>query len=255
MEYRVRLSLASTAIILVAGIAASVITSTIVAARAYRSRAEVASRSERTIVVKGSARKHIRSDQAVWQIRVEGENRDLKLAFKTLEDGAQRVRTFLTQQKFAETEIGLGAIGTDVHYVKTDKGQDTREVASYTLSRTFYVQTKAVDRVSQAAGLVTQLIQEGVLVFSQAPEYFYADPAPLKVELMGAASKDARTRAEEIARSAECRLGPVRAAAMGVLQITQPFSTEVSAEGIYDKSTIEKDAQAVVTATFQIEAD
>lgn len=252
-EYRVRLNLATTALIVVIGVAVSVITSTVVVARAYKVRGEQAVRQEETITVKGSARKRIRSDRAIWQIRVEGEHKQLQEAFKTLDAGVQRVRAFLEQQKFMPEEIGLGPIETNVHYVKTEKGQETREVASYTLARTYQIETKDVERVSQTAGKVTQLIQEGVLVISQPPEYHYSDPAVLKVELMGAASKDARTRAEEIARAAGCRLGQVRAATMGVLQITPPYNTETSAEGIVDTSTIEKDARAVVTATFQIE--
>jgi uncharacterized protein len=252
MEYHVRLNLVTTAVIVVLGIAVSLITSTVVASRAYKVRGEQLTRSEETIVVKGAARKRIRSDRAVWQIRVEGDNRQLQDAFKVLDSGIQRVRAFLEQHKFAPEEIGLGAIETTVYYTHDAKGQETREVASYTLARTFFVTTPDVNRVQQAAGQVTQLIQEGVLVISQPPAYYYSDPAVLKVELMGAASKDARARAEEISRSAGCVLGQVRAAQMGVLQITQPLSTEVSGAGIYDTSTIDKDAQAVVTVTFQI---
>jgi len=251
-DHRIHLNLATTAAILVVGIAVSAIVSTIVAARAYKLRGEQLTRNEKTIVVKGSARKRIRSDRAVWQIRVEGENKQMQEAFKILDSGVQRVRAFLEQHKFVAQEIGLGAIDTNVHYVTDQHGQATRDVASYTLSRTFFVTTGDVDRVMQAAGQVTQLIQDGVLVISQSPAYYYSDPSPLKVELMGVASKDARGRAEEIARSAGCKLGQVRAAYMGVLQITRPFSTDVSAEGIYDVSTIDKDAQAVVTVTFQI---
>jgi uncharacterized protein len=254
MEYRIRLNLATTAVIVALGIAVSIITSTIVVARAYKSRGDQITRTDQTIVVKGSARKRIRSDRAAWDIRVEGENRQLQEAFKTLDAGIGRVKAFLEQQKFTPAETGLGAIETTVHYVKTEKGQETREVASYTLSRTFFIITKEVDRVSQAAGQVTQLIQEGVLVISQAPEYSCSDLSALKLELMGAASKDARARAEEIAKNAGCRIGAVKAASMGILQITQPLSTEVSGEGVYDKTTIDKDAQAVVTATFQIES-
>jgi hypothetical protein len=40
---------------------------------------------------------------------------------------------------------------------------------------------------------------------------------------------------------------------MGVLQITRPHSTDVSGEGIYDTSTIEKDVTAVVTLTLAID--
>ena len=252
MEYQVRLNAVTTTVVIVLGIGVSLITSTLVAARAYKVRGEQLTRGEQTIVVKGSARKRIRSDRAVWRIRVEGESRQLQDAFKTLDSGIQRVRTFLEQQKFTPEEIGLGAIETNVHYTRDDKGEETRQVASYTLARTFFITSPTVDRVQQAGAQVTQLIQEGVLVISQPPDYYYSDPAALKVELVGAASKDARSRAEEIARSAGCVLGQVRAATMGVLQITQPYSTEVSDTGIYDTSSIEKDAQAVVTVTFTI---
>jgi len=76
----------------------------------------------------------------------------------------------------------------------------------------------------------------------------------LKIDLMGSASKDARARADEIAKNAGCRVAEVRSAHMGVLQITRPFSTEVSGYGVHDTGTIDKDVQAVVTASFRIEA-
>jgi hypothetical protein len=69
---------------------------------------------------------------------------------------------------------------------------------------------------------------------------------------MAAASADARARAEKIAHSTGCKLGVLRDAQMGVLQVTRPDSTETSDYGMYDTSTIEKDVQAVVTATFRI---
>ena len=40
-----------------------------------------------------------------------------------------------------------------------------------------------------------------------------------------------------------------------VLQVTQPFSTDVSNYGVYDTATIEKDVSAVVTVTFGIDSE
>ena len=57
MEYRIHLNLATPAAIVMLGVAVSIITSTIVAARAYRSRGEQLTRTDQTIVVKGSARR------------------------------------------------------------------------------------------------------------------------------------------------------------------------------------------------------
>ena len=55
------------------------------------------------------------------------------------------------------------------------------------------------------------------------------------------------------ATQAGCRVGEVRTARMGVLQVTQPDSTETTGGGVYDTSTIEKDVCAVVSLTIVVD--
>lgn len=54
--------------------------------------------------------------------------------------------------------------------------------------------------------------------------------------------------------AAGCGVAEVQSVRMGVLQITRPYSTDASDYGVYDTSAIDKDVQAVVTATFRIES-
>ena len=222
------------------------------ASRAYRGRDEDASLERRTLSVKGLARKRIRSDVAVWEIEVKGEAAALEGAYDALETGLSKVLEFLKRRGFPDSEIAHGAIRTETHYRRDADGEETREVAAYTLRRELTVTSGEVERVAGTAGEVTRLIREGVLVVSSAPEFYYTRIADLKIELMGLASQDARNRAEEIASNAGSRVGAVRSARMGVLQITRPHSTEVSSYGIYDTDTITKDVRAVVTVTFGI---
>jgi hypothetical protein len=253
-EHRIQLNLATTAVIVGLGFAVSLVTSTAVVARAYQRRGDQAARHEQTMCVKGSTRRRIHSDRAVWRITVRAENRELKEAYATLDEGVRKVLVFLEKKGFTPAEYNPGAITTTAHYERDAKGNETRKIIEYTLNRDIGVWTSDVDRVGRTAGEVTELIQDGVLVMSDHPEYYYTGLAKLKLELMGEASKDARARAEEIARNAGGRVADVRSAHMGVLQITQPLSTETSSEGVYDTSTIEKDVQAVVTVTFRIES-
>jgi len=254
VDYKIRFGFASTAVFVAIAAVVGAMASTVVASRAYVTRGDLANRAEQIITVKGSTRKRIRSDQAVWYISVRGEHKELKETFAILDAGIRRVRAFLEEKGFAAGEIGMSAISMDEHHVHDKKGNATREISGYTLSRSFTVTTLDVDAVARAAGEVTQLIQEGVLVFSSPPSFYYSNLATLKVELMAAAAKDARLRADTIANETGCRVAEVRSAKMGVLQVTQPFSTEVSDWGTYDTSTIEKDVQAVVTVQFRIEA-
>ncbi len=253
MDYRIRVSAGGAAAIVSVAIVVSIVTSTVVAAHAYQARGAEARRGEDTITVKGSTRKRITSDRAVWRICVQSDDVELKDAFAELDAAVTGVREFLTQRGFADAELGMAAIETTTHYVRNEKGVETRQVAGYSLARTLVIGTDAVLRVSQTAGEVTKLIEQGFLVISQRPEYYYTRLSDLKVELLGVASQDARTRAEQIANNTGARLSGVRSASMGVLQITQPDSTDVADYGIYDTATIEKDVTAVVRVTFGIE--
>jgi hypothetical protein len=71
--------------------------------------------------------------------------------------------------------------------------------------------------------------------------------------MVAEATKDAKARAEAIARSTGNRVGTVRSAQTGVFQITARNLTEVSDSGIYDTSSLEKDITAVVSVTFVIQ--
>jgi hypothetical protein len=111
-----------------------------------------------------------------------------------------------------------------------------------------------VEAVAEAAGRVTDLIEQGVKVISERPDFTFTKLADLKIRMIGDASKDARARADEIAGNAGCRVSDVRNARMGVFQITRPDSTDVTGSGIYDTSTIDKDVRSVVTLTLGIQA-
>lgn len=253
MEYRIRTDLFRPFAVLSLAGAVSLVVSAAVAGSAYRGRGQDATREGRRLDVKGLAVKRVRSDIGVWMITVRGEAPELKDAYEKLESGFGRVKAFLKDRGFPDAEIGVSAIDTVTHYKSTGYNETSREVIGYSLKRTLTVTSGDVDRIAGAAGEVTGLIGEGILVVSSAPEYHFSGLAALKVELMGLAAQDARARADELASNAGGRVGELQDARMGVLQITRPHSTETTSYGVYDTDTIEKDVRAVVTVTFRIE--
>ncbi len=252
MENTLKSTLLSAAFILAVGGAGGLIASTLLASRAYQARAELTKQAEQSLSVTGSARKRIRSDLAVWNIRVMGSGKNLKGAFQDLKPAVERVTTFLDKRGFKADEIVLGAIDTQTHYTQNEKGNDTPEIAGYTLSRTFTVTTSRVEAIAAPAADVTELVQDGLSVASLAPEYLYTKLGELKIEMIGEATKDARSRADQIAVNAGSSLADIHSARMGVLQITRPNSSEVSSSGMNDTSSIEKDVTAVVSLTIGV---
>jgi hypothetical protein len=107
-----------------------------------------------------------------------------------------------------------------------------------------------VKRVSQAA---SELIRDGVEITSSAPQYHYTKMNEMKLEMLGEASANARSRAELLIGKSSGQLGALRSASQGVFQITSPLSTDVSDEGVNDTDTVDKVIKAVVTLEFAIE--
>jgi len=145
------------------------------------------------------------------------------------------------------------AITTTTLKKRNENGIEPSEITGYSLQQQVEVRSNDVDKVAQIAREATELINQGILIESNAPQYYYTQIGDLKIEMLGEAAKDAKERAERIAASTGNSVGPVRSARMGVLQITPADSTEVSDSGIYDTSTIDKDMTAVVNISFAVD--
>ena len=96
-------------------------------------------------------------------------------------------------------------------------------------------------------------MERGVTLNLDAPEYHFTRLADVKMEVQARAAEDARRRAQRIAEAAGSKLGPIRRARMGVLQITPAFDHAVSGYGRNDLGTIDKVITAVAHASFSIE--
>jgi hypothetical protein len=81
------------------------------------------------------------------------------------------------------------------------------------------------------------ILDQGTILGVSDLEYFLSDLPKTKKELLAEAMKDARSRAEEIAGASSVRISKLLTSSVGVFQITEPFSTEVSDYGIYNTST------------------
>jgi hypothetical protein len=241
------------AVVVSLAVGTSFVTSTWVASRAYLRRGEHQETVNRTLSVTGSARKPIVSDLAQWSIVVAGEGKSIEEAFQKLAASGERVREFLTQKGFGAETITSGPINTATHYRRDEKGNETRDITSYRLSRAFEIRTGDVRKVEKASGEVTEILKTGAQVSSLAPEFIYTKLSELKIVMIGEATANARERADRIARESGCAVTTVKDARAGVLQITRPWSTETTSSGANDTSSVEKDVTAVVHLSLLIE--
>jgi hypothetical protein len=214
---------------------------------------EKSKKGEEMITVTGSARKRIKSDLVVWSAGVTYQAPTLADAYRQLAENVPRVKQYLIAKGIPENEITVSSITTTTLRKSDENGQDSSEISGYSLRQQLEIRSTEVDKIAQIAREATELINQGILIESNSPQYLYTKLGDLKIEMLGEAAKDAKTRAERIAASTGNRVGTVRSAKMGVMQITAADSTEVSDAGISDTSSIDKDITAVVNIGFAVE--
>ena len=208
--------------------------------------------NKEVITVTGSAQQPIRSDYATWQISFGRRQTNLAAAYRSLKEDMNAVRAYLVSKGVSKSELEVSQVFTTTLFTKTSEGYDTHTIEGYNVSQRIYVRSHDVDKVTRLSRECTELIEKGVAVSSQAPEYFYTKLDELKIEMLAHATRNAKERAHNMARAAGNRIGVLRSAKMGVFQITAPNSTDVSDYGMNDTSSLDKKVMAVVSATFAI---
>ncbi|MCW1310092.1 MAG: SIMPL domain-containing protein [Candidatus Nanoarchaeia archaeon] len=207
---------------------------------------------QNTITVTGSAKKQIRSDLVKWSGSFSVQSQDLKDAYKQLKESYDKVKQYLISKGLNEKDLIFSSISTITNYEPLPNGMPSSKVQSYRLVQTVEITSTDVDKITEISRQATELINMGVQFESLPPQYYYTKIADLKVDMLGLATKDAKDRAEQIAKNTGIRIGNLKSAKMGVFQITPLYSTEVSDYGIYDTSSINKEITAVVTCEFEI---
>lgn len=209
-------------------------------------------KGDEAITVTGAAKKRIKSDLVVWTASITAQSAQPTEAYKQLSENMPKIKQYLISKGIPENQMTVSSVATTTLKKQDANGIETSEITGYSLKQQIEVRSGDVDKIAQIAREATELINQGILIESNPPQFYYTQIGDLKIEMLGEAAKDGKVRAEKIAASTGNSIGAVRSAKMGVLQITAADSTEVSDSGIYDTSTIEKDMTAVVNVSFAV---
>jgi hypothetical protein len=225
-----------------------------------------AKRLDQTIKVTGSAKRRIKSDLMVWRTSVSAEAATLADAYSRLTRDVEKTKAFLIAQGFPENQIVISAVKTTpirssprgaqkMQGASEEAGSASfnNRVTSYTLMQSLEIRSAEIDKLTATSRKVTQLINQGILLESNEPEYLDTKLAELKVAMLADAARDARERAAQIASSAGGKVGEMRSAEMGVMQVNAADANEISGYGVNDMNSVEKDVLAVVHVTFALD--
>jgi hypothetical protein len=205
------------------------------------------------ISVTGSATEEIRSDYIIWKGNFSRRDTSLKAAYASLKSDLEKIKSYLKSKGVVDDDINVSSVATTTVYKKNEKGNDTNDIQYYLLYQSVEIRSNDVEKITDVSREVTELINQGIELESQAPEYFYMKLDELKIKMLAKASENAKLRAETMVKAAGNRIGLMRSARMGVFQITPATSTDISDYGMNDTTSLDKKVMAVVSVSFAIE--
>jgi len=146
------------------------------------------------ITVKGSARKNIDSDLAVWRGGFVVEAETLLEAQHLVQSNRKVVETFLGDNGI--TNYSFAAINIEEVRAtqKSPEGWTQQRTTGYRLSQTVHVESTDVTRLEHLDS--TPLVEQGLLFTTEAPQFIYTSVGETKIEMLAEATKNARARAE-----------------------------------------------------------
>lgn len=207
-------------------------------------------RSNNTISSTGSAKKAVTSDTVKWTSNITRNIKasTIKDGYVKMENDLKEVRNFLTANGIPQEEIEISPI---FMYDIYDNNNQTEK--SYNLVQNIEVRSSEVEKIKDLAQNTNSLITAKGLFFSTVSlEYYYSKLPELRVELLASAVEDAKQRANALASAGGKKIGTMRSASSGVVQVMSSNSVEVSDYGMYDTSKIEKEVMVTVKATFDL---
>jgi hypothetical protein len=210
-----------------------------------------------TIKVTGLAEKNFVSDLIVWSGSFSRKMMSMQEAFSALKKDADAIQKYLIAKGVNAKEIVFSAVNINKEFRTTynKDGEETgRFFDGFTLTQSAEIESKEVDKIETISREVTELINTGIEFNSSEPRYYYTNLAQLKLEMLSAATADAKNRADRIAKNAGGSLGSLRNAAMGIFQISgQNSNEEYSYGGNFNTSSKNKTASITTKLEFGID--
>jgi len=206
--------------------------------------------ADNSMWVTGSFKQKVNSDLAKFSA---GYSRnvpmeDLKSGYSQMKSDEEIVKKYFTDAGFNEKEILISPVYMDAPFM-----YDSNAAKEYILRQSVEIQSKEIQKITDLSKNVQNLINQGVIFSVNNLQYFVTNLPELRINLLADAVKDAKARAQKIAEGTGKKIGTIKTANMGVVQVLPVNSTDVSDYGTYDTSTIEKEVMITVTVLFTLD--
>ncbi len=203
-------------------------------------RAKVA---DRAVTVRGLAEREVTADLATWTLAYSATAPDMASAQASVDRDSQSIRAFFAELGFPAD--ALQPTGVNVQSF-TNNG-----VVSFTVRQRMTLRTTDVNRAQKAVKRQFDLVRRGVMLEEgSGMAYTFTKLNAIKPEMVAAATKDARSAAEQFARDSGSSVDGIKNATQGYFEITARDGDGGGGWGVSD--TPYKKVRVVTTIDFYL---
>ena len=209
-----------------------------------------------SITVKGLAEKPVRADMAEWQVTAVAYGPTFAETVANLRNEKSALESFVASQGFDKASVRETGETVEPRYEDQVVGEQVRQVQNGFVGRhTQIVSSRALDKIVAAHRSALDYKASGHNIEYANPSYLVSGLEEIKMSLIGAATDNAKKRAQEFVKHSDAKLGAMRSASQGAFYILPPVANASTEDygGTYDKTTIDKIARVVVTIEFSLQ--
>ena len=206
---------------------------------------------QKSIKVVGVATKRFNSDIIKWRVSLSRSTgvSDLKNGYSLIKSDLKSFNDLLLENGFSEKDITVQPVNTNPIYSQYEKSGNP---VGYNIMQNLYIVSADITKLEKIALNPSFFFEKGIILQNSNLEYYFSKLDRIKKELLANATQDAKKRAEAIAKSVGDQVDRIDSARVGVFQITEPYSTEVSDYGVYNISTKVKDITVTMNVSFSL---
>ncbi len=211
----------------------------------------------RVLNATGSASVDFDADLIVWRGSFTAYSESSSRAYKQIKREADLVADYLDSKGIDEDEYVFSSVDIRENTINNydEYGNFLNSyIEGYTLTQSVVISSEDIDRVEEISRDISTLLDSGVELTSDAPEYYCTGLDDIKLDLIEKATENAKARIDIMAAQSGAHAGKLKSSNLGVFQITARNSgtSSYSYDGYLDTSSRQKTATITVRLEYEI---
>jgi hypothetical protein len=198
--------------------------------------------ADRSVTVRGLAERNVTADLAVWTLNYSEAGTDLATVQARIDRDTQTIRQFFAALGFPATALNPAGAGVSQNFVNG--------IQTVTINQRLQLRTTDIPRARRAVARQFDLVRQGVVLQEgSGMTYSFTGLNTIKPAMVAAATRDARSAAEQFAKDSDTAVGGIKSATQGYFSV-EARDGEQSGYGVAD--TPFKKVRVVTTIDFYL---